>query len=73
MSGSDSSMSQSYLPGSHAELCAKQRKNQTIDGYAATAGSDVDFDKLAWNRLFSVTGTRCSQHTAEGASRGDKR
>jgi hypothetical protein len=50
-------MGQYIPPGSHAEQCAKRRKNQTIKGYPATAGeSDADFDKLAWKRLFSVTG-----------------
>jgi hypothetical protein len=67
-------MTQTNPPGSHAELCAKRRKNQTIKGLCRDRpGSDADFDKLAWNRLFSVTGDAHSQHTTAGEACGDKR
>jgi hypothetical protein len=49
-------MSQTYPPGSRAELCAKRRKNQTIKAVPRRPGRETDFDKLAWKRLFSVTG-----------------
>jgi len=54
-------------------VCANRRKNQTINAYAGPARNDTNFDKLAWKRLFSVTGDEANfQHTAAGMSRGDQ-
>jgi hypothetical protein len=67
MSGSDSTMSQYNPPGSHAELCAKRRKNQTIKGYAATV-PEVTSILTNWHGSVYLASrvTRYSQHTGAG-------
>jgi hypothetical protein len=63
-----------HSPGSHAELCAKQRKNQTIMGFAVIARGVTPI-LTNWHGSVYLASrlTRNFLHTGAGKSPGDIR